>query len=82
MSMPVSRLLPLEKPARIDLAQAARYMGARGGLDEATRALLERWAPPLLAAAAPRAVFLRAAREALRELCPACFAVQTVGKLV
>ena len=24
----------------------------------------------------------RAAREALRELCPTCFAAQTVGKLV
>lgn len=68
MLVPVSQMLPLEKPETVDLEQAARYMGAKGGPDQATRALLERWAPPLLAAAAPRAVWLRASVGALAEL--------------
>lgn len=50
-------LLTLEKPEQIDLRQAARYFGAPGEPDAATRALLERCAPPLLASAAPRAVW-------------------------
>lgn len=64
----VSQTLPLEKPETADLEQAARYMGARGTPDAATLALLERWAPPLLAAAVPRAVWLRAPAGALAEL--------------
>ena len=68
MLVPVSQTLPLEKPETVDLEQAARYMGARGGPDAATRALLERWAAPLLAAAAPRAVWLRAPVSALEDL--------------
>jgi hypothetical protein len=60
-----SRPLALEKPATIDLAQAARYFGARGEPDAATWALLERCAAPLLAAATPRAVWLRGGTEAL-----------------
>ena len=64
----VSRVLALEKPAGIDIGQAARYLGARGAPDAATLALLERWAPPLLEAAAPRAVWLRADTAALAEL--------------
>lgn len=50
-------LLTLKKPEQIDLRQAARYFGAPGEPDAATRALLERCAPPLLASAAPRAVW-------------------------
>ena len=65
MPVAVSRVLTLERPEAADLGQAARYMGARGEPDPATRALLERCAPPLLAAAAPRAVWLRAPVEAL-----------------
>ena len=65
MPAAVSRVLALERPEAADLGQAARYMGARGEPDPATRALLERCAPPLLAAAAPRAVWLRAPVEAL-----------------
>lgn len=68
MSAPVSRVLPLEKPDHIDLLQAARYLGARGAPDAVTLSLLERWAPPLLDAAAPRAVCLRAETTALTEL--------------
>ena len=68
MLVPVSQTLPLEKPETVDLEQAARYMGARGGPDASTQALLERWAPPLLAAAAPRAVWLRAPVSALEDL--------------
>ena len=68
MYIPVSRVLPLRRPDEVDIQQAARYMGARGGPDAATRALLERWAAPLLAAAAPRAVWLRAPVSALGEL--------------
>ena len=68
MLVPVSQTLPLEKPETADLEQAARYMGARGTPDAATLALLERWAPPLLAAAVPRAVWLRAPAGALAEL--------------
>ena len=49
MSIGPSMPLRLEKPERIDLAQAARYFGARGGADAATRALLEKCAVPLLA---------------------------------
>lgn len=61
-------LLGLEKPDGIDLAQAARYFGARGEPDPGTRALLARCAGPVLEAAAPRAVWLRAGREALSGL--------------
>ena len=60
MPLPVSRVLEVEKPAGVDLGQAARYMGARRGADAGTAALLERWAPAVLAAAVPRAVCLRA----------------------
>ena len=57
----------MEKPEQIDLAQAARYFGARGEADTATMALLQRCAVPLLAAATPRAVWLRAEVKALAE---------------
>ena len=67
--MPVwqSRPLPVQKPESIDLAQAARYFGARGEPDAATMALLQRCGQPLLAAATPRAVWLQADTAALRE---------------
>ena len=68
MSMALSRVLALDRPEQIDLAQAARYFGARGEPDPATLALLERCASPLLAAAAPRAVYLRASKEELDAL--------------
>ena len=56
----------LEKPCQIDMEQAARYFGARqGSIDDATRALLETCAPPLLTAAAPRAVWLESDVDAL-----------------
>ena len=61
------RPLLLEKPAAIDMAQAARYFGARGTPDESTMALLEKCAVPLLAAATPRAVWLEADVDALAE---------------
>ena len=48
MSIGPSMPLRLEKPEGIDLAQAARYFGARGGADAATQALLEKCAVPLL----------------------------------
>ena len=67
MSIGPSRPLVLEKPAQIDLAQAARYFGARGEPDAATMALLEKWAAPLLAAAMPRAVWLEADVDSLQE---------------
>lgn len=60
------RPLGLQKPEEIDIKQAARYFGARGEPDEATLALLEKCAAPLLAAATPRAVWLKASVEALR----------------
>lgn len=66
--MPIGpgRPLPLERPRQIDMAQAARYFGARQGrVDDATRTLLERCAPPLLTAAAPRAVWLESDVAAL-----------------
>lgn len=56
MSIGPSRPLVLEKPAKIDIPQAARYFGARGEPDTATRTLLEKCAVPILAAATPRAV--------------------------
>ena len=65
MSIGPSMPLRLEKPERIDLAQAARYFGARGGADAATQALLEKCAVPLLAAATPRAVWLEADPDSL-----------------
>lgn len=68
MPVPVSRVLALDLPEGIDLGQAARYMGAKDGGDETLRALLERWAPPLRAAVAPRAVWLRAPVGALGDL--------------
>lgn len=68
MPVPVSRVLALDLPEGIDLGQAARYMGAKDGGDETLRALLERWAPPLRAEAAPRAVWLRAPVGALGDL--------------
>ena len=40
MQLGQSRTLPVEKPEQIDLAQAARYFGARGEADTATMALL------------------------------------------
>ena len=67
MQLGQSRTLPVEKPEQIDLAQAARYFGARGEADTATMALLQRCAVPLLAAATPRAVWLRAEMKALTE---------------
>ena len=67
MSIGPSRPLVLEKPSAIDLKQAARYFGARGEPDEATMALLERCAKPLLAAAMPRAVWLEADVDSLSE---------------
>lgn len=67
MQLGAGRPLPVEKPEQIDLAQAARYFGARGEPDTATRALLERCAAPVLAAAAPRAVWLVAGVDALAE---------------
>lgn len=57
-----------EKPKQIDMAQAARYFGVRGTPDASVSALLERCAAPLLAAAAPRAVWLRAPLEQLEPL--------------
>lgn len=63
--MPASRPLALQKPEKIDIKQAARYFGARGEPDEATLALLEKCAVPLLAAATPRAVWLSAAKDEL-----------------
>ena len=57
--MPIGpgRPLALEKPCQIDIEQAARYFGARQGIiDDATRTLLETCTPPLLTAAAPRAI--------------------------
>lgn len=53
MSIGPSRPLVLEKPAKIDIPQAARYFGARGEPDTATRTLLEKCAVPILAAATP-----------------------------
>ena len=44
MQLGQSRTLPVEKPDLIDLAQAARYFGARGEADTATMALLQRCA--------------------------------------
>lgn len=67
MQLGAGRPLPVEKPEQIDLAQAARYFGARGEPDAATQALLERCAAPVLAAAAPRAVWLVADVDALSE---------------
>ena len=58
MSIGPSMPLRLEKPEGIDLAQAARYFGARGGADAATQALLEKCAVPLLAAALALTVML------------------------
>ena len=67
--MPIgpSRPLALEKPSAVDLKQAARYFGVRGEPDEATRALLEKCAGPLLSAATPRAVWLEADVDSLTE---------------
>ena len=65
MSIGPSMPLRLEKPEGIDLAQAARYFGARGGADAATQALLEKCAVPLMAAATPRAVWLEADLDSL-----------------
>ena len=67
--MPIgpSRPLVLEKPAKIDIPQAARYFGARGEPDTATRTLLEKCAVPILAAATPRAVWLEADVDSLLE---------------
>ena len=67
MSIGPVRPLAVEKPQAIDLAQAARYFGARGGADEATQALLERCAAPLLAAATPRAVWREGSVNSLTE---------------
>ena len=67
MQLGQSRTLAMEKPEQIDLAQAARYFGARGQPDAATMALLERCAVPLLAAATPPAVWLLAETTALEQ---------------
>ena len=67
MQLGQSRTLPVEKPEQIDLAQAARYFGARGTPDETTMALLERCAAPLLTAAAPRAAWLQTDVAALTD---------------
>ena len=67
MQLGQSRTLPVEKPEQIDLAQAARYFGARGEPDDRTMTLLETCAMPLLAAATPRAVWLEADTAALAE---------------
>ena len=67
MPIGTSRPLVLEKPAAIDIAQAARYFGTRGEADAATLRLLEQCAVPLLAAAMPRAVWLEADVTALTE---------------
>lgn len=67
MAVAPSRPMALPRPEQIDLRQAARYFGARGTPDAATQALLERCAAPLLAAATPRAVWLRGERAALEE---------------
>ena len=67
--MPIgpSRPLILHTPEAIDLRQAARYLGAQRQPDDATLALLERCAPPLQQAAAPRAAWLLADTETLEE---------------
>ena len=67
MSIGPSRPLALEKPDAIDLKQAARYFGQRGEPDAATASLLERCAVPLLAAAAPHAVWLESDVDSLTE---------------
>lgn len=67
MQIGASRPLVLEKPAAIDIAQAARYFGVRGEADAATMALLEKCAVPILAAAMPRAVWLEADVNALTD---------------
>lgn len=51
-------------PERLDIPQALRYLGVPGEGDAALRALLERAEQALRAAARPRAVSLRAGREA------------------
>ena len=68
MQIGASRPLVLEKPEAVNILQAARYFGARGEVDAATMALLERCAVPLLAAATPRAVWLEADVDALTEV--------------
>lgn len=55
--------LPL--PARLDTAQALRYLRVRGQPDDALRALLQKAEQALRAAAKPRAVTLRAEKAAL-----------------
>ena len=40
MQLGQSRTLPVEKPEQIDLAQAARYFGARGEADSGQTARL------------------------------------------
>ncbi len=52
-------------PERPDISQALRYMGVPGEGDAAACALLERARQALYAAARPRAVSLRAERDAL-----------------
>ena len=66
MQLGAGRTLNIPKPETIDIAQAARYFGARGTPDAATMALLERCAVPLLAAATPRAVWLQTETQTLR----------------
>ena len=67
MAIGPCRPLILAKPEAIDIRQAARYFGARGEADEATLALLERCAVPLLEAVTPRAVWLEADVDSLTE---------------
>ena len=64
MSIGPGRPLALEKPRQIDITQALRRFGAPRE-DPAARALLERCAGPLLAAAVPRAVWLESSVTAL-----------------
>ena len=65
MQLGASRPLAVPKPEEINVAQAARYFGARGEPDAATMSLLQHCAVPLLAAATPRAVWLQADTDAL-----------------
>ena len=67
MQVGAPRPLAVEKPDVINIAQAARYFGARGEPDAATLELLQHCAVPLLAAATPRAVWLEADVDALTE---------------
>ena len=67
MYIPVSRVLPLRRPDEVDIQQAARYMGARGGPDASTRALLGAVGRALAGGRrAPRGLATRAGQRAGR----------------